>query len=185
MLALIIFVLGLFKFLVTLNIFTRFPWCTSFIFATVSYRSSSSSCCSLASSSLTAAAFSSSSSPFFYTMSFNLSFCLYPIFSIILLYNKEVISLTLYRFSASASCVAVTGADTACIILKLYFSKMNSSFLKHLKYFWEILWTFYGQKKMTPCSGHFINVENLWKREKIYDYSIIEDIHWIIPFIDV
>ena len=93
MLAMIIFMLGLFKFPVTLNSFTRFPSYTNFIFTTVSCRSSSSCCYSLAaagpcccSSSSLAAAGSccySSSSASSSTMSFNFS-CPYPIFSTIL-----------------------------------------------------------------------------------------------------
>ena len=62
------------------------------------YSLSSSCCCSSYAS--------------FSTLSFNLS-CPYPIFSIILLYNKEVVSPTLCSLSASASRVAATGADTA------------------------------------------------------------------------
>ena len=120
----IVFVLGLFKFRVTLNIFTHFLSCTSFIFATASYRSSSSSssscCCSLAvadpccySSFSLATVGSSSSSASFSTMSLNPSCCPYPIFSTTLLYNKEEVSRMLCSLSASASHVAARGVDTA------------------------------------------------------------------------
>ena len=51
---------------------------------------------------------SSSSSASFSTISFNVSCYPYPIFSIILLYNKEVASHTLCSHSASASRVAAT-----------------------------------------------------------------------------
>ena len=155
MLAMIIFVLELFKFPVIQNSFTRFPSYTNFIFATVSYRSSSSSyCCSwavacpcrysLASSCsyLTAAGFSSSAP--FSTMSFSIS-CAYPIFSIILLYNKEAISRTPYSLSASASRIAATGADTALYNFEIVFLKNKLIVL--LIHLWEIFWKFYGQKK--------------------------------------
>ena len=129
----IILVLELFKFPVTLNSFTRFPSCTNFIFATVSYRSSSCCslaadgpcCCSLASSSsltATGSCYCSSSSASFSTMYFNLS-CLYPIFSIILLYNKEVVSRAPCSLSASASRVAVKGADTPLFNFEIVFLK--------------------------------------------------------------
>ena len=45
-------------------------------------------------------------------MSFNLSCCPHPIFSIIVLYNKEVVSRMLCSLSASAPRVAATGVDT-------------------------------------------------------------------------
>ena len=80
MLAMIIFMLGLFKFPVTLNSFTRFPSYTNFIFTTVSCRSSSSCCYSLAAAGPCCCSSSSASSS---TMSFNFS-CPYPIFSTIL-----------------------------------------------------------------------------------------------------
>ena len=133
MLAMIIFVLALFKFQVTLNSLKRFPSRTNFIFATA-YRSSSSSCCcslaaagtcycSVASSSSLTAAGCSSSSATFSTMPFNLSCCSYLIFSIILLYNQEVVSRSLCSLSASASRVAVTGADTALYNFEIIFHK--------------------------------------------------------------
>ena len=136
MLFMIILVLDLFKFTVTLNSFTRFPSYTNFIFATAlccySLAAGISSCCySLASSS---ACFS--------LMSFNLSGP-YFILSITLLYNKKAVSRTLCSLSACASRVLIQ----RCIILKLYFSKMNSSFIK---YFWQIFFKFYGQEK-TIC----------------------------------
>ena len=127
--------LGLFKFPVTLNSFTRFPSYNNFIFATVLYRSSSSCwflaaagpcCCSLASysSSLVATGFYCCSSCFasFSTIFFNLS-CPYPIFSIILLYNKEAVSRTLCSLSASVSRVAATGADKAFHNFEILFLK--------------------------------------------------------------
>ena len=120
MLAIIIFVESLFEFPVTLNSFKRFPSRTNFIFATVSYRLSSSYCCCYLAAAGTCCCFS--------TMSFNLSFCPYPIFSIILLYNKEVISRTLCSLSASASRVAVTGADTALYNFEIVFLKNVLSF---------------------------------------------------------
>ena len=55
-------------------------------------------------------------------MPFNLS-CQYPIFSIILLYNKEAVSRTLCSLSASASRVAATGADTALYNFEIVFLK--------------------------------------------------------------
>ena len=128
MLTMIILALSLFKFPVTLNSFKRFRSCTNFIFATILYRSSS--CCSSTTadtcycspSSLAAASWSSSSASFS-TMSFNLSYCPYPIFSIILLYSKEVVSLTLCSLSASTSRVATTGADTALYNFEIVFLK--------------------------------------------------------------
>ena len=129
MLAMIIFVLGLLKFPVTLNSFTRFPSYTKFIFAAISYRSSSSCCssltdarpccCSLASSFVAAG---SSLSASFYTMSLRL-FCPYPIFSIILLYNKEA------AFQQVRLMLLPRVLIQRCIVLKLYFSKMSSSFI--------------------------------------------------------
>ena len=136
-LAMIIFVLELFKFPVTLNSFTRLPSNANFIFVTVSYHSLSSSCCRSSaaagpcpSSSLAATGFSSSSASF-YTMSFNLSCCPYPIFSIILSYNKKGVSRMLCSLSASASRTAAWVLTRRCIILNLYFSKMCSSFIIH------------------------------------------------------
>ena len=134
MLAMIILVLELFKFPVTLNSFTRFPSRTNFIFASVSYRSSSSCCCSWiaagpyccslasSSSSLTATGCCSSAASFS-TISFNHSCCPYLIFSIILLYNNEAVSRMLGSLSASASRVAVTGADTALYNFEILFLK--------------------------------------------------------------
>ena len=113
-----------------------FPLYTNFIFGTVSYCSSSSSCylaaasscCwSLTSSSFAAAGFYCCSFAFsspvsFSTISFNLSHP-YPIFSIILLYNKETISRMLYSLSESAFRVAATGADTALYNFEIVFLK--------------------------------------------------------------
>ena len=142
MLAMIIFVLELLKFPVTLNTFTRFPSHANFLFATVSYRSSSSCCCSLAaagpyccalasssSSSLAAAGFCSSSTSFS-TMSFSLSRP-YPIFFIILFYNKEAVPRTLCSLSASASRVAVTGADTTLYNFEILFLKKFIFYIIH------------------------------------------------------
>ena len=75
---------------------------------------------------------------FFYTVF--LSCCPYTIFSIILLYNKEVISRTLSSLSTSASCAAVTGPDPVLYNFEIVYSKMNSSF-----YFNTFLRNFYGQ----------------------------------------
>ena len=108
----IIFVLDLFKFPVTPNSFTRFPFYTILKFATVSYCSLSSCCCSLA----------SSSSASFLTMSFNL-YRPYSIFSIILLYNEQAVSCMLSSLFASASRVAVTGADTGWHNFEIVFLK--------------------------------------------------------------
>ena len=143
MLTMIIFVLALFKFPATLNSFTRFPSETNFIFATVSYCSSSSCSCSLAAASTSSccplASFSSSSASF-YTMSFNLSRP-YPIFSIILLYNKEADLPMLCSRSASASRVSATGTDTALYNLEVVFLK-NVLILYYifLRNFLKILW---------------------------------------------
>ena len=117
-LAMIIFVLDLFKFPVTLHSFTRLPSNANFIFC-YSLAAADSCCCPFASSFLAVSCSSSSAS--FSTMSFNLSCCPHPIFSSILLYNKEAVSRTLCSLSASASRVAVTGAEQRCIILKWYF----------------------------------------------------------------
>ena len=139
-LAMIIFMLDLFKFLVTLNSFTCLPLRTNFIFVTASYRSSSSSCCSLAAAASCCCYFASSSASFS-TMSFNLSCCPYPIFSIILLYNKEVVSRTLCSISASASCVA-TGADKTLYNFEIVFLKNVFIFyFMFLRNFLIILWT--------------------------------------------
>ena len=108
-LAMMIFVLDLFKFPVILNSFTRFPSYTNFIFATVSYCTSSSCCCSLTSSSAS-----------FSTMSISRPD---PILSINLLYNKEAVSRRLCSLSASASCVAATVADTALYNFEIVFLK--------------------------------------------------------------
>ena len=147
MLAMIIFVLELFKFPFTLIFFTHIHSYTNFIFATVSYRSSSSCCCSLAaggpcccslasSSSLGAAGSSLPAS--FSTMSFSL-YCPFPIFSAILLYNKEAVSRTL---SASTSRVAVPGADTTLYNFEIVFLKNVLIFYyTFLRNFLIILWT--------------------------------------------
>ena len=55
-------------------------------------------------------------------MSFSLS-CPYPIFFIILLYNKEAVSPTLYSRSLSTSRVAATGADTGLYNFEVVFLK--------------------------------------------------------------
>ena len=117
----IIFVLDLFKFPVTSNSFTRFPFYTILKFATVSYCSLSSCCCSLAVSSC-CCSLASSSSASFLTMSFNL-YRPYSIFSIILLYNEQAVSCMLSSLFASASRVAVTGADTGWHNFEIVFLK--------------------------------------------------------------
>ena len=106
MLTIIIFVLGPFRFPVTLNSFERFPSYTNFIFGTVSCCSLSYCCCSLA-----AAGPCCCSSASFYTMNFNLSHPS-PIFFIILLCNKEAVSRMVCSLSTSTYRVAATGADT-------------------------------------------------------------------------
>ena len=53
-------------------------------------------------------------------MPFNLSRP-YPIFSIILLYNKEAVSRTLCSLSASVFRVAATGADTGLYNFEILF----------------------------------------------------------------
>ena len=148
----IVFVLGPFKFPVTLNSFTGFSSYTNFIFATVSYcsSSSSSSCfCSLAAADSTSVSSCycplASSSASFSTMSFDLS-CPYPIFSIILLYNKEAILFSPAVFLQVHLMLLPQVLIQRCITLKLYFSKMNSSFINiFLRNFLKILWT----EKMT------------------------------------
>ena len=64
--------------------------------------------------------------------------CLYPIFSIILLYNKEVVSRAPCSLSASASRVAVKGADTPLYNFEIVFLK--NMFIVLLIHFWEIFW---------------------------------------------
>ena len=65
-----------------------------------------------------------------------------PIFSIILLYNKEAVSRTLRSLSASASHVAVTGADTALHNFEIVFLKNVFIFYyTFLRNFLIILWT--------------------------------------------
>ena len=85
-----------------------------------------------------------SSSASFSTMSFNLSHP-YSIFSIISLYNKEAVSHMLCSLSASASCVATTGADTALynfvnwflIQLVVFIICFPGNFFQN---FWSFLW---------------------------------------------
>ena len=146
MLAMIILVLELLKFAVTLNSFTQFPSFTNFLFTTVSYHSSSrrslaTGICCCSSSSLTAAGCSSSSASFS-TMSFNCSGCPYPIFSIILLHNKESVPRTSCSLYASASRVAVTGVDAALYNLEILFLKNEFIvYFMFLRNFLKILWT--------------------------------------------
>ena len=100
---------------------------TSFILLLKSTSYSSCCCSSLASLS---------------TMSFNVS-CPYPIFSIILLYNKEVISRTPCSLFASASCVAATGAHTALYNFEIAFLK--NEFIFYYTFsgeFPQIFWSF-------------------------------------------
>ena len=99
MLAMILFVLALFKFPVTLNSFKRFPSFTNFIFATVSY-------------------------------------------------HKEAVSRTLCSLSASASRVAVTGADTASYNFEIVFLKnVFTVYFMFLRNFSIILRT---ERRSTP-----------------------------------
>ena len=98
-------------------------------------------CCSLASFPSSFAAAGSSSSASFSTMSFSLSRP-YPIFSIILLYNKEAVSCTLCSLSTSASRVAVTGADAALYNFEIVFLKIVLIFYyTFLRNFLISLWT--------------------------------------------
>ena len=122
MLAMIIFVLDLFKFPVTLNSLTHFPAYTNFIFVTESYYSLLFTCCSVAAASTSSSCYCSlaSSSACFSTMSFSLCHP-YSIFSIILLYNKKAVSRMLSRLSASACRAALTGADTALYNFEIVF----------------------------------------------------------------
>ena len=168
MLAMIIFVLDVFKFPVTLNSFMHFPSYTNFIFVTVSYRSSSSCCCSLAAagswcyffatfSSFVAVGFCCCSSASFSTMSFNLSLP-YPIFSIILLYNKEAVSHTLCSLSAISCRIDATGADTTLYNFEIVFLKNVFLFInKFLINFLNFLWIHYAQ---ATSKGSSINVKN-------------------------
>ena len=65
-------------------------------------------------------------------VSFNFS-RLYSILSIILLFNKEVVSPTLYSLSSSASRVAATGADTLLYNSLIVFPKNAFIFMTYLK----------------------------------------------------
>ena len=126
----IIFVLGLFKFSLIENYFMRFPLYINFIFVTTSYRSSSPCYCSTAagpcfcsfSSLLTAGYCCCSPSALFSTIFFSLS-CSYPIFSTILLYNKEAVSRMPCSLSASTSRVAVAGSYRALYNFEMVFLK--------------------------------------------------------------
>ena len=73
--------------------------------------------------------------------------CPYPILSIILLYNKEAVSRRLCSLSASASCVAVTDADTALYNFEIAFLK--NVFIVLLIHF--CFFKFYGQEKTIRC----------------------------------
>ena len=145
MLAMIIFVLGLLKFPVTLNSFTRFPSYTKFIFAAISYRSSSSCCssltdarpccCSLASSFV--AAGSSLSASFSIHIPYSPSSC----YTVKKQYHVRSAAFLQVRLVLLPRVLILR-----CIILRLYFSKMCSSFITRL---WEIFWKFYGHTKTT------------------------------------
>ena len=130
--SIIIFVLAPFKFPVTLTSITRFSWCTSFILGTTSYCSSSCCYCSLASSSCCCSLASSSAS--FPTMSFNFS---HPYPSVCYTIKKAV-SRMLCSLSASASCVAATGANTALYNFVIVF-------LKKVLIFYYIFWRIFFQ----------------------------------------
>ena len=73
----------------------------------------------------------SSSFASFSTIFFNHS-CPYPIFPIILLYNKEAASRPLCSFSASVSRVAATGADTAFYNFEILFLKNEFIFYYYI-----------------------------------------------------
>ena len=82
-----------------------------------------------------------SSSASFSAMSFNLSRP-YSIFSIILLYNKEAVSCTLYSLSASASRVAATGADTTLYNFVIWFLiKLVMFIIGFLKICFQNFWS--------------------------------------------
>ena len=132
----IIFVLHLFKFPVILNSFTPFHSYSNFIFTTVSYRSSSSCfyCslaaalrCSFASSSSFVAAVSSPSASFF-TMSFSL-FVHIPYSPSSCYTIKRQYHLRSAAFLQVHLVLLPQVLIQRCIILKLYFSKINSPFI--------------------------------------------------------
>ena len=127
-LAMIVFVLGPFKFLVTLNSFERFPSYTNFIFGTVSYCPLSSCCCSLAAAGTVALWFI-----LLLLLFYDVFQSLPSIFHIphhpVLLYNKETVSRTLSSLSASAFRVAATGADIALYNFEIVFLKNEFIFL--------------------------------------------------------
>ena len=169
MLAIIIFVLGPFKFSITLNCFMCFPSYTNFIFGTVSYCSSSSSCSLAAASSCcwSLTSFSSFAAGFYC--------CSLACSSPLLFLRYLSISPVHIPYSASSCytikkqfhvCSAVflkvhfvllrRVLILRCIILKLYFSKMNLSFIDtFLKNFLKILWT--GKDHLITSPGH-INI---------------------------
>ena len=132
MLALIIFVLELFKFPVTLNSFTRFPSYTNFIFATVSYRWSSSCycplaaagscCCFLASSStFVAVGFCCCSSASFPPMFFNPSPVHIPCSPSSRYTKKKQFHVQSAAFLQVHLMLLAWVLIQRCIILKLYF----------------------------------------------------------------
>ena len=146
MLAMIIFVLDLFKFPVTLNFFTRFPLCSNFIFATVSYCSSSSCFCSLAAAVDT---FSSCCCPWLLLLLLFLR-CL-SISAVHILYSPSSSYIIKKQFHVRSEVFVQVHLMLLpwvlmqrCIILKLYFSKMCASFVIFLENFFL---KFYGQEK--------------------------------------
>ena len=165
MLAMIIFVLQLFKFPVNLNCFTSFYSYTNFIFATVSYGSSSSCYCSVAAAGLCRCSLASS------------SFLLLLILPLLLLFQRRLLVSPVHIPYSPSSCYTIKKQYDVCsaaflqvhlvflsqvpmqryIILKMYFSKMNSSFILYLseRFFENFMhrrqiisrWSFYRSKK--------------------------------------
>ena len=115
MLAMIIFVLDLFKFPVTLNFLHVFPRTPA-----------SSCCCSLASSSLRCLSISAVHIPYSPSSSYTIQKQFY-VFSPVFLQGHLVLLSRVLR--------------QRCIILKLYFSKMYPSFVIYsLRNLFQILW---------------------------------------------
>ena len=119
-------------------------------------------------------------------MSFNLSRP-YPIFSIILLYNKDAVSRTLCSLSAS---VAATDADTALYTFEIVFLKNEFIFYYTLlRNFLKILWTecrsLQSGIQNGPLNQYFeVSTHSMQKAMKSDD-EIIEAIPWIKPLVDV
>ena len=153
--------LGPFKFPVTLNSFTCFPSYTNFIFSTVSYCSSSSCCCSLAAAGTSSSCCCSlpSSSASFSTMSFlsissvRISYSPWSCYTIKKQFN---VRSTVFRQVHLVFLPWVLIQRR--IILKLYFSKWNSSFSNI--YFEKIFETFVDRKN--DSWWHYAQVTSKW-----------------------